>query len=273
MYRIFLSSLLLCVLTAMASEPTAGYLGLMDKADKAISESKWQEAIEALDAAMKLEPDNPLNVLLLSNTGMIHHYAGNDSIAIETLSKAHRMAPKSVTVLKNRASVLTSAGHINDAIADYAALIEMDTTLVEPLFYHAMLNLDKGNIATTESDVELMKKRHPTHASTSLAEATLCVVKGRFAEAIPLLTAVIKEKATAADLATRSICYLMTDKLPEAADDISAGLKLDPTEGELYLYRALLNKMRYRPDDAKADAEKARMFGVSAARIKALDLQ
>lgn len=272
MLRIIISSLALCVLTAMASEPTAGYLGLMDKAEKAISESKWQEAIDALDSAMELEPDNPLNVLLLSNKGMIQHYAGNDSLAIMTLTKAHRIAPKSVTVLNNRASVLTSAGQIDRAIADYATLMEMDTTLVEPLFYHAMLNLDEGNLSVAEDDVALMKRRHPSHTSTSLAEATLCVVKGEFAKAIPLLTAVIKEKPTAADLATRSICYLMTDKLPEAADDISAGLKLDPTEGELYLYRALLNKKRYRPDDAKADAEKARMFGVSASRIKALDL-
>ncbi len=66
------------------------------------------------------------------------------------------------------------------------------------------------------------------------------------------------------------MCYLYTDDPAAAADDIAHGIELDPTDGELYLYRAVLNKMRYRPDDAKADAEKAVKFGVNPALAKAL---
>ncbi len=60
----------------------------------------------------------------------------------------------------------------------------------------------------------------------------------------------------------------MLDQLSEASDDIARGLELDPEDGELYLYRAALNKMRYRVADARADAERARQLGIPAERLK-----
>ena len=68
------------------------------------------------------------------------------------------------------------------------------------------------------------------------------------------------------------MCYLMTEQLAEASEDLARGIELDPTDGELYFYRAILNKMRYRPEDAHADALKAVQFGVASDRIKALGL-
>ncbi len=62
----------------------------------------------------------------------------------------------------------------------------------------------------------------------------------------------------------------MTGNLNEASSDISEGMRLDPADGELYLYRALLNRMRYRPDDARADARRAVELGVAASRAQAL---
>lgn len=248
------------------------YLKYMEQADKAIADMKWAEAIENLDQAMKVDPTNHSNVLLLSNKGMLQFYMGNDSLAIETLLIAHELAPSSVTVLQNRARVYTASGKIDRALADYERVMALDTTLVEPLFYHAMLSFQSDSLATSQADIALMKQRFPEHTSTLLAESTMLAYTGQFAEAIPLLDKIISDKPTATDYATRAMCHLMTAQLPEASEDIARGLELDPTDGELYLYRALLNKMRYRPDDAKADAEKARMYGVNSQRIKALEL-
>jgi Tfp pilus assembly protein PilF len=64
--------------------------------------------------------------------------------------------------------------------------------------------------------------------------------------------------------------YLQINDIALAAEDIANGLSLDPTDPELYIYRAMLNKMRYRPDDAKADAETAIKFGADPERIKKL---
>ncbi|MCM1348417.1 MAG: tetratricopeptide repeat protein [Firmicutes bacterium] len=250
----------------------ADYVQLVEDADKAIADMKWTDAIDLLDRAMRLDPANPSNVLLLSNKGMLQYYNGADSASLETLTIAHNIAPASVTVLQNRAKVFTSAGRLGEALADYSTIISLDSTLVEPWFYRAMINFRAGKQAEALADINEMKRRFPESSSTTLAEATYLTFTGQFNEAIPLLSKIIEEKPTAADYSSRALCYLMTGQLPEASDDIAHGLELDPTDGELYLYRALLNKMRYRPDDAKADAEKARLYGVSSERVKALML-
>lgn len=76
------------------------YFDLMGDADKAISEGKWLEAEKSLKDAMALDPENPSNILLMSNLGLVQFYLGQDSAAIATLSDAHKRAPVSVTVLK-----------------------------------------------------------------------------------------------------------------------------------------------------------------------------
>ncbi len=62
----------------------------------------------------------------------------------------------------------------------------------------------------------------------------------------------------------------MTSQLGDAAEDIASGLELDPLDGELYLYRALLNKMRYRQDDAEADGRQAIKLGIKENIVKSL---
>ena len=88
---------------------------------------------------------------------------------------------------------------------------------------------------------------------------------GRFKEAIPHLSAALKESEDASYYSSRALCRLLTDDIAGAA-----GLELDPTDGELYLYRAMLNKLRYRPDDAKADAAQAVKWGIDPARVKSI---
>jgi len=252
--------------------PSQRYIDLMEVADKAIESLKWDEAERALKEALKTEPFNPTNVFLLSNLGMVQHYSGQDSLALENLSTAHRLAPNSVTVLINRAEILTAMQKIPEAIADYAAILKLDTTKVEPLFYHAMLTFNSDSLETAKADIELLRKRFPESKYTALAEGNFYAYTGQFKEAIPFLNKVIDNSPTAGDYSTRAMCYLMMEQLPEASEDIARGLELDPTDGELYFYRALLNRLRFRPEDAHADALKAIQFGVDSRRIKKLGL-
>lgn len=258
---------------ASAQQPSEAYFTLVGKADKAIADSKFAQAIDYLRDAMRMEPDSPMNILLLSNIGMLQHYAGQDTLAIETLSEAHRRAPSSVTVLQNRARVYTAMGKPLNALRDYSRVIALDSTLVDPLYYHAMISFTLGDDSTSIADIHAMKRRFPAEQATLLAEANYLTLTAHYSEAIPLLTKLTQSHPTATDYASLALCHLMTDHLAEASESISRGLELDPTDGDLYLYRAMLNKARFRPDDARADAQKARLYGVSAQRIKELQLQ
>ena len=72
------------------------YMEAVDEADKACDKGEWLKAVEAIDRAMAIEPDNPGNILLMSNLGMIQYNMGQDSLAVLTLNEAHHRAPKSV---------------------------------------------------------------------------------------------------------------------------------------------------------------------------------
>ncbi|MDE5982828.1 MAG: hypothetical protein K2G92_06920, partial [Duncaniella sp.] len=50
---------------------SSSYTDLVGDADKAIAAGKWDEAEQLLVKAMRLEPANPFNVLLMSNVGMM----------------------------------------------------------------------------------------------------------------------------------------------------------------------------------------------------------
>lgn len=268
---------LICVLSLPvclhADEPTKDsdtYYSLIGDADKAIADGKWNEAEDYLRRAMRLEPANPSNVLLLSNLGMIQFYDGRDNEAIATLTDAHKIAPASVTVLMNRARVYTSTGQTELAAKDYSRVISLDSTLTEPRFYRAMLSLNSGHREAAEADIDTLISMDPSGRLTNVAQATILMARSDFKNAIPHLSTAIRIQPDASYYSSRALCYLYTEDPAAAADDIARGLELDPTDGELYLYRALLNKMRYRPDDAEADAEKAVKYGVSPQFAKSL---
>lgn len=246
------------------------YLDWVDKAEKAIKESKWSDAEQALREALRSEPGNPGNVLLMSNLGMILYYDGRTEEALSTLTQAHDIAPRSVTVLMNRARIYSSTGRTEQAKSDYSTVITLDSTLAEPRFYRAMISLHQGSGEDFKADLDTLAAMAPEHRLTHLAQATLLMETGQYREAIPHLTAAIDSDADASYYGSRAFCYLLTGDLQRASDDIAKGLELDPTDGELYLYRGLLNKMRYRPSDAKADGDKAIKYGIDPKRVKQL---
>lgn len=265
---IVIISLILTVMDVWGNEPSQQYLDLVGQADKAAAECKWGDAQQYLLQAMRLEPSNPTNVLLLSNLGMMQFSQGQDSLALSTLTQAHNLAPASVTILSNRARVLAAMGLENRAYDDYSQIIKLDSTVVEQRMNHALLALKRGDIDTASADCDMLLKIAPDSLHTEIAMASLCTSTNRWNTAIPHYNRIIKKDPQAHFYGARALCHLMTDRLGEAADDLAQALALDPDDGELYLYRAVLNKLRYRPDDARKDALRAQQLGVDPRRTK-----
>ena len=90
-----------CAFSA-AAEPDEEdvYFILMGQADQAIKDENYPEAEHRLVEAMAIEPNNPSNVLLLSNLGMVYSYMDRDSLALEAYDEALRRAPEMTTVLQ-----------------------------------------------------------------------------------------------------------------------------------------------------------------------------
>lgn len=246
------------------------YLDLVDEADKAISAGKWQSAEDYITEAIEAEPLNPSNILLLSNLGIVRYNLGKDSLAVASLDEAHRRAPVSVTVLTNRAQVLTALGRDKEAYADYSRIIELDSTLAEPRYMHAIMSLRQEKFDTALDDCRALERIVPDGMETHVAYGSYYSATEQWEKAVPHYTAVLDKTPSTDMYGARAVCYLMMQRLNEASADITSGLELDPENGELYLYRAYLNKMRYLNDEAREDLTKAIRLGID--RQQALQL-
>ena len=263
-----ISALLFAPLAAKASENETEslYFKKIDEADKACAEGLWHEAENALVEALRAEPANPSNVLLISNLGIIRFNMGQDSLAIATLNDAHSMAPASVTILSNRAKVLAANGYDEEAYLDYSRIIELDSLEISARLPRCLYALRRHDFRTAKSDMEFMEQNFPGKIETEIAGAAVRSGTGDFAGAIPYYSRILLERKDPEYYSGRAYCYLLTGSLQEASDDINSALAITPADGELYLYRAALNKMRYRPADAEADARKAVELGVDKTR-------
>lgn len=260
---------LMLVIGAIAKAQTP-YLDLVGEADKAMEQGLWQDAETIILDAIDAEPSNPSNFLLLSNLGMSRFHLGKDSLAIEALDEAHTLAPASTVVLDNRAKVLQAVGRNDDAYNDYDTIIRLDSTLLEPRFMHAMLAIVRRDYLSAEDDIKVLDRLSPHGIEAPTARASLFQHTAQYDKAVSQYDILIERKATAAYHGGRAACLLMLKRYGEASDDIAAGLRLDPDDGDLYLYRAYLHKLRYHNRDAENDLRQAIRLGVDPIRAKLL---
>lgn len=253
-----------------AASPPEEYFNLMGRADSAIAVNDFARADTLLCRAIALQPGNPSNALLMSNLGMVRFALGLDSLAIATLDAANALAPRSTTVLRNRARVLTAAGLTARAAADYETLMALDSTDTRPLFHHGMLALRDGDVRRAADDFARLHTLDPDGPDTHVALASLAMTTGDYTAADRHYTAVLRVNPMPEYYAGRALCRLLTDRTGDAADDIARGLELDPLDPTLHLYRAMLNRQRYRPDDADADARRALELGADPAEVAPL---
>ncbi len=250
------------------AEIEKAYLDKVGEADVAIGLGRWSEAEELLLRAMDICPGSETNVLLMSNLGIVRYNMGRDSLALATLDDAFSLAPRSPVVLENRARVLQGMGRIDDAFADYSRALDIDSTLKTPRFFHGIISLSRGDTVTARADFERLYKLAPESFDANFGMGMLLFDTGHPLEAIPYYNRVIELDPQAEYYGARALCNLQCERLSEAADDIAKGLELDPNDGELYLYRAILNKMRFRPDDSRNDVRRAVELGVPRERVR-----
>jgi len=251
-----------------SSNSDAAYYNRVDDADKAISRGDWGAASKAINEALMLQPHNNINVMLLSNLGIIELNMGHDSLALKALNDAHKLAPRSVTVLQNRARAFTAIGDMEAACKDYSRVVELDSTVTTARFYRAIINLRKGNMPEAKADVDYLSSHVPELTETSIASGAFAMATGDYDGAIIAYTAVLKDEAQPEYYGERALAYLKTGRLPEASADIAEGLRLDPEDPMLYLYRAIYNKKCYLYDESKADIARAIELGIDQRRAK-----
>lgn len=254
-------------LTYMDPDSENLYFTLSGEADKAIAEGEYAVAIEHLKEAISINPDNPANVLLLSNLGMVYNYVDQDSLALEAFDRAINIAPSMTVVLVNRGKLYLKMGDDDAAFEDFGKVVERDSTNVDALFYHGIIALYNGHLQDAERDLSYLKEAAPDSHNTAIALATLYSMTGFEERAITYYQKLIDEDAQPEYYAGLAGCLISTDRLSEASALLNEAMDKYHDNPELYMYRALLNKKRYLNKAAREDARKAISLGADPRRV------
>lgn len=244
------------------------YVEAFEKVDRAVAKENWAEAEAALLEALQRDPDNEVSWMVISNLGMMQYYQGKDSLALATLATGLQSYPRSITMLANRARILTDTGKIARALDDYDTILSIDSLNADAYLNRGLLNLYFGDLEQARRDIDKRLELRPDNSESWLAGATLFTILEEPAQALPYYNRLILEHPTSGYYAGRAFCLLATEHYADAADDIAAGLELDPENPELYLCRAILHKLRYENDEALTDAQRAISYGADPNRVR-----
>lgn len=257
--------------TAPPKQPSDNdYMDLVGEAEKAISANNYEAAVACIKRAIDLEPDNPSNILLMSNLAMVYSYMDQDTLALITYDETLRQAPNMTTVRNNRALLLAKMGRDNEAFNAFAGVIDTDSLNATARYYHGIMALYSSRLDIAETDFAVLKSVAPDSRHTAVALSSLYSMTQRNLEAIPYFKKLVKDSPDPEFYAGLAGCYLALGRLSEASETIADGLKRYAYDPELYYYRAWLNRDRFRLDEAHDDARKAIALGANTAKVNAL---
>lgn len=254
----------------VAIDTTSEYYNYIDSAQIHIKGQDWAKAEYFLRNAIKADPTNHNNSLILSNIGTIQRYQGKVTQAIKNYSLALDMTPNSVTILLNRAAAYMTIDSIELSRKDYARVAELDLSNTESRYNLGIISIQRRDYKKAEDLFMEITKISPNSALAQEGLGKLNEVNGNYAKAVDHYSKIIKVRPSTSILANRAHCYLMMKRLNDAEDDIRSGLQIDSNDGYLYLLRALLNKLRFNTEDMGRDIKLAEQHGISAAEVKEL---
>lgn len=267
---LFVFLLPLAGLCSVPDDEEDPYFLLCGQADAAIAKADYSEAAARLIDAISIRPNAPESVLLMSNLGMVYSYMGRDTLALATLDEALRRAPAMRTVALNRGKVLLKLKRDKDARDAFDTVISADSTNMEARFYRGSIALYHGQLDVAKEDFEVLKSKAPNSSETAQALSSLYLLTGEYRKAIPYFQRLIDTEESSEYYAGLASCQLSLGNLSEASEVLAKGISKFPDDAELYYYRAMLNRDRYRLDDAHADASRAIRLGLNPAKAKAL---
>lgn len=258
------------VLAQTADDEADVYLILMGEADEAIANEDYPTAAQRLIEALDVDPDNPSNVLLLSNLGTIYNYMDSDSLALTVFDEALRIAPSMTVTLENRGRLLLKMGREMEAYQDFGRIIELDSCNASARYLRGLMALYGGDTAQAERDFNVLESVAPDNINTKIAMSSLYSAIGNYGRAKSYYIDLLENDPSPENFVALAECCISDDNLSEASAVISKAIERYPTDGELYFCRAWLNKERYLLKEAHTDAKNAVKYGCDPTKVESL---
>lgn len=240
---------------------TYSYIERADSADRYIRQERWEDAERNLKAALRLEPGNPGNALLLSNLGFVQTQLDRPEEAIESYTVSLSIAPRSAVVLSNRGMAYMQLGQNKEALADFDSSLAIDSMRSMPLRWRGLLRLETGDVSGARHDLTRLSTIDPKDPLAFEGLARCDIAEGSLQKAITHIEQAITLAPSPERYFLKASAEMDTALLPEAAETLRTAIKEYPRYGNLYLLRARLHQLNYRPTDAEIDRKTAMANG------------
>lgn len=257
---IILSLFLFCSLSAIGQT----YEEMMLRSAEYVEQGDYAAAEQTLLTAIRQEPGNPANFLLLANLGTIQRELKKYDEALISYSTALSREPKNIFLLHNRAALYCEMSQPDDAIKDYTTILHLSPTDTEALYRRGLIHLDRKDALAAAEDFEHIKTYDPDNLLSSLGQALILKKQQDWVGAEEIYNNLLLKNRTNADLFMyRGECYLNLGKIGRAQADLAKAYELGCNDPFFYILRGQVRLEQYDKLSAKLDFEKARELGVN----------
>lgn len=247
--------------TLFAQKDYEGYvkdaLDYTEKKDFAAAEQSYK-------AALRKEPANPSNVMLLMNLGTMQRYLGKFEEALISYNVVAQKYPTLSHILMSRALLYCDMDRFEDALKDYNTVLLHNPDNKAALYERGLLHISMRDLDAAEGDFKHILSLGEKDRKAQAGIAMILKRKGEWKEAEELYTELIYEDKKNGDLyANRAECYLYLKKLRSMSDDLDKAIEYGYDDVSIHVLKGQLRLAQFDKAAAKIEFIKAKDLGAS----------
>ena len=229
------------------------------------------EAEEALREALRIEPGNPGNGMLLLNLGTIQRRQGKLKEAEESYTIGLAFLPNNLTLLNSRAQLFAEMEKYPEAINDYTEVIYHEPENEDAYYERALCKLMNQDTLGARLDLEQIDRFNPNSAKSRLGMAYVYKAQQMWREASELYDALIERNPRNASLLReRAEVFYFSNRMGAALDDVNKSIDFDPRDPYSYLLRAQIRYAKGDREFARRDLNQALELGLNKEEVSDL---
>lgn len=229
------------------------------------------KAEEALREALRIEPGNPGNGMLLLNLGTIQRRQGKLKEAEESYTIGLAFLPNNLTLLNSRAQLFAEMEKYPEAINDYTEVIYHEPENEDAYYERALCKLMNQDTLGARLDLEQIDRFNPNSAKSRLGMAYVYKAQQMWREASELYDALIERNPRNASLLReRAEVFYFSNRMGAALDDVNKSIDFDPRDPYSYLLRAQIRYAKGDKEFARRDLNQALELGLNKEEVRDL---
>ena len=247
------------------------YDELITKSFDYLDADSLPEAEEALREALRIEPGNPGNGMLLLNLGTIQRRQGKLKEAEESYTIGLAFLPNNLTLLNSRAQLFAEMEKYPEAINDYTEVIYREPENEDAYYERALCKLMNQDTLGARLDLEQIDRFNPNSAKSRLGMAYVYKAQQMWREASELYDALIdRNPRNASLLRERAEVFYFSNRMGAALDDVNKSIDFDPRDPYSYLLRAQIRYAKGDKEFARRDLNQALELGLNKDEVRDL---